>query len=217
MDSRFIALPIQTLQYAVLVAAAMLAGCSDDTEDPPPGSFVVRGTATGLLGPLTLELRLGDAVESLTITEEGPFVFEAVLADGDSYTVAFDNPDAPCFLSNETGTVAGADPAVEVSCVGPSPATVRVSGVEVTVELLPGTTDYMVEIPFAQQTATLTGAASGLGDTLIIESTPFYGGGESVEISLSVGDNPVDIAVENSLSWRRSYVLTLRRAAEIAQ
>lgn len=225
MIPRFIATPMQTIGYAVLMAAAVLAGCSDDAEDPPPppppvdaapSSFVVRGTATGILGPLTLELRLGDEVEPLTITEGGPFVFETTLADGASYTVGFDNPDAPCNLSNETGTVAGADPTVEVSCAGPSPATVLVSGVDVMVDIVPGMTDYVVEVPFAQETATLSGTASALGDDLSIAGTPVYGG-QSVEIPLSVGDNPVDIAVVNPLSWRRTYVLTLHRAAEITQ
>lgn len=224
MMPRLIATPMQTIGYAALMATAVLASCSEDAEDPPlqpmdaaPSSFVVRGTATGILGPLTLELRLDDAVEPLTITEAGPFVFETALADGASYTVGFDNPDAPCFLSNETGTVAGADPAVEVSCAGPSPATVLVSGVDAMVEVFPGTNDYMVEVPFAQETATLTGSASGLGDSLSIEGTPIDGGSPGVEIALSVGDTLVDIAVVNSLGWRRTYVLTLRRAAAIAR
>lgn len=224
MDPRFIATPMQTIGYAVLMAAAVLAGCSDDTDDPPsqpvdaaPSSFVVRGTATGILGPLTLELRLGDEVEPLTITEEGPFVFETALANGASYTVGFDNPDAPCLLSNDTGTVAGADPAVEVSCAGPFPATVRGTNGDVIVELFPGTSDYMLEVLPDQETITLTGSASGLGDTLIIEGTEVYGGSPGVEIPLSVGDTAVDLAVENPLGWRRNYVLTLRRPAAIAQ
>ena len=46
MASRFIPTHLQSIHCAMLMAAAMLAGCSDGAE------FTVRGTATGLRGPL---------------------------------------------------------------------------------------------------------------------------------------------------------------------
>lgn len=228
MAPKFIPTHLQTTRCAVLMAAAMLAGCSDDAGDPPPPippdaadaaprPFTVRGTAFGVLGPLTMELRLDGDVESLTITEEGPFAFETTLADGASYTVAFKNPDAPCTLSNETGTVAGADPSIEVSCVGRFPATVLVSGVEESITVFPGTTDYLVEIPMTQESATLTVTSTALGDWVYIAGTLVYSGMATAPIPLEVGDNPVDIVVENPLNWEQGYVLTLRRAAAIAQ
>jgi trimeric autotransporter adhesin len=55
------------------------------------------------------------------------------------------------------------------------------------------------------------------GDTLVIGGTPVASGAPSAELTLSPGDNPVDIVVENAQGWRRTYRLTLRRAAESAQ
>jgi hypothetical protein len=55
------------------------------------------------------------------------------------------------------------------------------------------------------------------GDTMSIAGTAVASGEPSEPIALSLGDNPVDIMVENHVGWQQTYRLTLRRAAQLAQ
>jgi hypothetical protein len=80
-----------------------------------------------------------------------------------------------------------------------------------------GTNDYVVDLPLSQPAVTLTATVAVAGDTLTIAGTPVASGTPSAELALSLGDNPVDIVVENALGWQRTYRLTLRRAAQLAQ
>ena len=184
------------LRCAVAMAMAVLTcGCAQvlGIEDLPPlpvdagpSDFAVRGTATGVLGPVALELRLGGAVELLAVTQDGPFAFETRLKSGASYTVVLVNPNVPCALRNETGVITGADTAIELTCTGPSLASVLVSGVAPAVTLMPGTTTYEVELPLLQQSVTLTAVVATTGDTLTIAGTPVASGAPSVPITLSL-------------------------------
>jgi hypothetical protein len=216
------------LGHAGILAAIVLAGgCAQilGIEDLPPlpvdaepSGFAVRGTATGLLGPVALELRLGDDVELLSVTQEGTFAFETRLETGASYTVVLVNPAVPCMLRSETGVIAGADTAIELTCTVPALASVVVSGIAPpTVTLAPDMTDYVVDVSLLQQSVTLTATVAMTVDTLTIADTPVDSGTPSPEIALSLGDNVVDIVVENALGWKRTYRLTLRRAAQLAQ
>jgi hypothetical protein len=216
---------------AVILAAAVLSGgCAlvIGIEDPPPlpvdaavpdagpSGFAVRGNAAGLLGPVALELRLGGDVELLAVTQDGTFAFETRLDTGASYTVVLTDPTTPCTLRNQTGVIAGADAAIELTCT--SLESVVVSGIAPPpITLVPGTTDYVVDLSLLQQSVTLTASVATPGDTLTIAGAPVASGAPSAEITLSLGDNPVDIVVENALGWRRTYRLTLRRAAQLAQ
>jgi hypothetical protein len=76
---------------AILSAAVLAGGCAQilGIEDLPPlpvdagpSGFAVRGSATGVLGPVALELRLGDGVELLAVTQDGIFMFETRLENG---------------------------------------------------------------------------------------------------------------------------------------
>jgi hypothetical protein len=210
----------ETLRYAEVMAAAVLTGgCAQILGIERLSSrFAVHGTATGVLGPVALELRLGDDDELLTVEQDGTFKFETRLEDGTSYTVELANPGLPCRLRNQTGIIAGAEPVIELTCTGASLASVVVSGIEPpTIKLVPGTTTYEIELPLLQQSVTLTAAVAMAGDTLTIGDTRVASAEPSGEIMLSLGDNPVDIVVENDLGWRRTYRLILRRAAGIAQ
>jgi hypothetical protein len=220
---------------AVIAAAAALGGCVQvlGIEDLPPllvdaaprvppdagqDGYAVRGTATGVLGPVALELRLGSDVELLAVTKEGPFAFETRLESGASYAVTLADPAVPCTLRNQTGVIADAEPSIELTCTGPSLASVLVSGVEPPIiTLVPGTTTYEVELPLLQQSVALTATVAKAGDTLTIAGAPVASGAASSPITLGLGDNSVDIVVENNLGWQRTYRLTLRRAAGIAQ
>jgi hypothetical protein len=198
---------------AILAAAVLAGGCARST----PDGYAVRGTATGVLGPVALELRRGDVVELLAVTQEGTFSFETRLEDGVPYTVVLVNPDVPCTLRNQTGVIAGADTAIELTCTGASLASVVVSGIAPAVTLEPGTTDYVFDLPLSQPAVTLTATVAVPGDTLAIAGAPAASGAPSAEITLNLGDNLVDIVVENALGWQRTYRLTLRRAKQLAQ
>jgi hypothetical protein len=213
---------------AILAAAVLTGGCaqflgieglsgSDDRPDAGPSDFAVRGSATGVLGPVALELSIDGDSELLAVTQDGPFAFETRLATGESYTVALADTDAPCALRSQTGVIAGADTAIELTCTGASLATVVVSGIAPAIALVPGTTEYVVDLPLLQSEVTLTATVAMAGDTLAIAGTAVDSGAPSAEITLSLGDNPVDIVVENALGWKRTYRVVLRRAAQLAQ
>jgi nucleotide-binding universal stress UspA family protein len=127
--------------------------------------------------------------------------------------------DVPCTLRNQTDVIASADTAIELNCMsGASLSSVLVSGVAPPkVTLVPGTTDYVLDLPLLQQSATLTASTATDGDTLSIAGTHVTSGTPGPEIALSLGDNPVDIVVENAHGWKRTYRLTLRRATQLAQ
>jgi hypothetical protein len=212
---------------AILTAAVLVASCA---EEPPPqgpvdaaapdavsSDFAVRGSATGVLGPVALELRLGGDAELLAVTQEGAFAFETRLETGASYTVAFVDPGTPCTLNKETGVIAGADTVIDLTCAGASLASVVVSGIAPVVTLVPGTTEYVVDLPLSQPAVTLTATLATAGDTMTIAGAPVASGAPSAELTLGLGDNPVDIVVENAFGWQRTYRLTLRRAAQLAQ
>jgi trimeric autotransporter adhesin len=209
------------LRAALLAAILVTGGCGSISDDPPPpgsSGFAVRGSATGVLGPVSLAVQTDGESEQLTLTQEGAFAFNTRIEAGASYTVALVNPKAPCALRNETGVIGDADAAIELTCTGASLASLVVSGVAPsTVTLVPGKTDYTVDLPLLQQSARLTATVGGAGDTLAIAGTEVESGTPSQELTLGLGDNPVDIVVENPLGWQRTYRLTLRRAAPIAQ
>jgi hypothetical protein len=179
--------------------------------------YAVRGTSTGLLGPVALELRLGNETELLAVTTDGTFAFKAHLENGASYTVVLVDTNAPCTLRNQTGVIAGADTVIELKCTGPSLLNVVVSGVAPTITLVPGTTEYVVNLPLSQSSVTLAATVTTPGDTLTIASTSVANGAPSAPFTLNLGDNPVDIVVENHIGWQLTYRLTLRRATQLAQ
>lgn len=206
MQARSIERHVAMLGRTGILAAAMLAAsCA-------PQDFPVRGTATGVLVPVTLELRLGDDIELLSVTQDGTFAFETRLEDGSSYTVLLVDPSTPCALSEQTGVIAGSDTAIELACTGASLANVVVSGIAPTVPLVLGATEYKIDLPLSQSSVTLTATVALPGDTLTIAGTPVSSGTPSAPFTLNLGDNPVDIVVQNTLGWQRTYRLTLRRA-----
>jgi hypothetical protein len=109
------------------------------------------------------------------------------------------------------------DAALPDAAPGLSLASVVVSGIAPVVTLAPGTTEYVVELPLSQPAVTLTATVAHAGDTLTIAGTPVASGTPSQEIALDLGDNLVDIVVENDIGEQRTYRLTLRRAAALAQ
>jgi cysteine-rich repeat protein len=96
-------------------------------------------------------------------------------------------------------------------------ATLVASGIAPMIELHPNTFEYVVDLPLLQQSVTLTATVATPGDTLVIAGTPALSGVPSAELTLGLGDNVVDIVVDNPLGRQRTYRLFLRRAAELAQ
>jgi ankyrin repeat protein len=150
-----------------------------------------------------------DRENARTVTQAGAFAFDARLETGISYTVALVDPAMPCTLRNQSGVIAGADAAVELTCTVPALASVVVSGVAPAVTLAPDTTDYVVDLPLQQSAVTLTATVATAGDTLTIAGTDVASGAPSQAFALSLGDNPVDIVVENHVGWQRTYRLKL--------
>jgi hypothetical protein len=185
--------------------------------DAAPNTFTARGTAAGLLGPVALELNAGGDAEPLAVTQDGTFAFTTRLEDGTSYTVTIVNPDMPCTLRNDTGVVDGTDVAIELTCTGPRLASLTVNGVAPAIAFLPDTTDYTLDLPLLQSSVTVTAAVATAGDTLAIAGVLVPSGTPSAPIALNLGDNTVDIVVENAVGWQQTYRLTLRRAVELAQ
>jgi hypothetical protein len=184
--------------------------------DAGPRDFAVRGWATGVLGPVALALRAGDDVEHLTVMQDGPFAFETRIEEGSTYAVTLANPALPCMLHGQSGVISDADTAIELTCTGASLASVAVSGIAPAVTLVPGTTEYAVDLPLLQGAVTVTATAATPGDTVRIAGTPVASGEPSAPIALGPGDNPVDIVVENPVGWQQTYRLILRRASQLA-
>jgi len=94
----------------------MLAGCGSGGGGSAPATYIVGGTVNGLSGTLVLQNNGGD---DLKITSDGTFTFSTALADGSNYNVTVKTqPDGQtCTVSNNTGTISGADVTdVAVTC-----------------------------------------------------------------------------------------------------
>lgn len=195
-------------------------GTNDPEPEPEPdpvSDHAVRGSASGLVAAVAVELRLGDKTELLAVLRNGEFAFNARLEDGAPYTVVLSDPDQPCALRNQTGVVDGRDATIELMCTGASLEDVLVSGIVPQVSLVPDVTEYDVEIPLSQTAVSLTAIVAVEGDSITINGMPVASGTPSSSIPLNLGDNLVEVFVENDLGWQRSYRLNLRRAGRLAQ
>lgn len=81
-------------------------------------TYTIGGDVTGLSGSVTLQNNSGD---DLVINTDGPFTFATALDDGSAYDVSVltqpTTPDQICSVTNESGTLAGANVEdVAVSC-----------------------------------------------------------------------------------------------------
>jgi hypothetical protein len=180
--------------------------------DTAPG-VIVRGIAAGVRGPVALVLQYRDGSELLEITQDGAFAFQTQLRFT-GYTVRLADADAPCVLRNQAGSsVAWDAPRVELQCASLGSVLVGDS----LVALGPETSDYTVDLLLSRESATVTATVARPGDTLAIDGVSVPSGTPSAPLALDLGDNVVDIVVENALGWQRTYRLTIRRAAEIAQ
>jgi uncharacterized delta-60 repeat protein len=90
-----------------------------DDDRPPPITYTLGGTVTGLVGSgLVLRTNTFDQIQP---TANGAFSFRQHVADGTSYTISVatqpNNPVQICTITNGSGTVAGNDVTnIAVSC-----------------------------------------------------------------------------------------------------
>lgn len=94
-------------------------GGGPDNGDPDPGGFTVGGDVSGLeADPVVIAL---NDDETLSVDEDGEFVFETELDHGTDYAVSVDEQpdDRGCDVQNGTGTIDDVDvDDVQVECFG---------------------------------------------------------------------------------------------------
>jgi hypothetical protein len=203
-------------RMAALAAAGLAVGCSQiiGIEDLP-GEIEV--SASGILGPVELELRTGNKAERLTITADEIRSFDTLVEQGASYRVTIVDPRMPCALANHAGRFERKEVTVELACTGPALASLALSGIAPSVEIVPGTTEYTVDLPFTRDAVELTATVTRPGDTLRIDGELVASGAASPVQNLDLGENVIDILVENQVGWQRSYRLELHRVQALAQ
>lgn len=220
MDARAIrSCTAAVLWSGVITMGAFAIGCDLilGIEKLSMQEYGVRGIATGLGGPVAVELHHSEGSDILSVTQDGPFAFGTRLRRGDSYTVALVDSALPCVLRDQTGVVTDTDASIELTCTGASLASLVVSNIAPEIPLMLGTTEYTVELPLLQQSVRLMATVAIPGDKLSIEGMSVPSGESSEPLTLNLGDNVIDIVVENGIGWRRKYQVTLRRATQLAQ
>jgi hypothetical protein len=113
----------------LLVLSYLLAGCYSDGDSQlqPPGlqSFALAGEVRGLESQ-SIDLELNDGEETLSLSEDGPFDFQAAVPALAGFSVQVarqpDDPGLHCTVSGGQGVVRSSDiDDILVSCVGPAP------------------------------------------------------------------------------------------------
>jgi hypothetical protein len=197
MDTIVIASRKQALRCAVVLAAAMLGGGC--LWEDSPAEVTVRGTATGVVERVLLDMRISEGIETLAVTQDGPFAFEWRLEVGASYDVSLTDENTPCTVHQPRSVITRADTAIELTCTGASLASVRVSGGAPAVTLVPGTTQHDMELPLLRLSATVTATVTTEGDTLTIAGAPVASDVPSAPIPLSgVGGDQGDNSARDS-------------------
>ncbi len=93
----------------------------------PVSYYTVGGTVTGLVtssdGVALSNLINGAVTDTLTVSMDGSFTISANLVDGDTYLLTVQtNPASPaqtCSVTGGSGTIAGADVSIQVTCAAP--------------------------------------------------------------------------------------------------
>ncbi|HWX02219.1 hypothetical protein [Collimonas sp.] len=103
--------------FIFLLSIILLSGCGGDgTSPPPPQSYRVSGTVSGLHGVmLTL---FNNGVDAITIKSDGSFAFPMPVQGGASYTVSATANSAwtTCTVTNGSGSPAADVTTVAVTC-----------------------------------------------------------------------------------------------------
>jgi hypothetical protein len=97
---------------------------------PPPASYTIGGTVTGLSGTgLVLQDNTSD---SLTLNANGSFTFPSPVTSGTAYNVSIltqpSNPSQSCTVTNGNGTATANVTTIQVGCTTTTSATYTISG-----------------------------------------------------------------------------------------
>lgn len=203
-----------------VLASGVLWGCGSSDPAAPPDAqpaFAVRGTAYGLTEAVSLRLEHNGGSELLSVVEDGPFTFPTMLSVGESYAVTLVG-EPPCVLVGASGVVADADPAFDVACEGVFLDALLIAGATTPpVAFDPGRTDYEADVHLFQGQVSITAVPAHPDAAVTIHGTPVDADNPSVTVVLSLGENPIDVAVTFPGGETRVYHLVVRRAAELAQ
>lgn len=220
---------MSSLQKCLVIAAAawQLAACGkiigiEDLPEvapdaAPPPVYAVRGTAVGLLVPVSLRLEHPDGFELLTVEADGTFAFEARLGDGAIYSVTLLG-DPPCVLADAFGAVSGNVPFVQLACESVLLSALVIEGPAApAIAFQPARRNYEGEVSILQQSVRVVATAALPGSTINVAGMPVESGVPSEPIALALGQNDIDIAVANKNGVQRLYRVSVMRAADIAQ
>ena len=182
-----------------------------------PSERFVRGVAGGVVEPVALRLQLSDGSELLSVTGDGPFAFQTPLEEGVSYTVSLEG-QPPCALDRASGTIAGADGDIALSCNGAATLSelVLLGPSAPDLALMPTELGYTAEVSLLQQRISIAATAQP-GTMIRVAGMPVDSGTPSPPVPLVLGDNEVEIVLEHSSGLRRTYRVNVRRAADVAQ
>jgi hypothetical protein len=209
---------------AAAATALALSGCAQllGLEELSPGSdagpsfFTVRGAASGLLEPVSLRLEYPGGDELLSVTRDGPFEFDTEIAAGDAYAVVLVG-EPPCVLGNASGN-AGASPDVELACGPVLLASLSLSGPGApAIDFDPARSAYDLDVSLLQQSVQVTATTASPEASLTVAGALLPDGAASAPQALALGDNTIDIVVSHPSGAERTYRLTLRRGATVAQ
>jgi hypothetical protein len=198
----------------LLGSCAQILGIDELAGDAGP-TYRVRGTATGVIDPLSLWLEHARGHEILTVVRDGPFQFTTQLPEGEAYGVRFvQNP--PCVLTNASGD-AGVSPDVELACGPVLLESLSVSGVEVpAIDFTPGRTRYDVRVSVAQQHVQITAAAASAEASVTVAGQPVTSGEPTAPLALTLGDTYIDVVVTAGTS-ERTYQVVVHRAEPVEE
>ena len=190
-----------------------------DAEAPDAGvtTRVVHGTSLGMLAPLDLHLVHEGGDETLRVAGDGSFAFMARLAVGTEYSVV-PLGDAPCVVANGAGVIDAIDVEVELVCESVLLSGLTISGpAALDLGFDPVRREYSVDVSLLQQGVRVTATADSPDASIEIASNLATSGVATAPLPLALGDNAIDIKVSNMSGAERTYSLTLRRAAQVAQ
>lgn len=211
----------------IAIAAWQLAACGkiigiEDLPEvapdaAPPPVYTVRGTAVGLLAPVSLRLEHPDGFELLTVEQDGTFTFQAQVGEGVIYSVTLLG-DPPCVLADALGTVSGSVPLVQLACESVLLSALAIDGPAAPgIAFEPAEREYTAEVSILQQSVRIVAMTATPGSTINVAGVPVESGVPSEPITLTLGQNDIDIAVANKNGVQRLYRLSIARAADIAQ
>jgi hypothetical protein len=121
-STQIVEAPMKSFIFSfVVIASFVLGSCSSSRQGgapPPPATFTIGGTVSGLSGTgLVLQDNGGD---SLSLSANGAFTFATALASGSAYSVAVSTqPSSPaqtCAVTNGSGTAVANVTNVQVAC-----------------------------------------------------------------------------------------------------